>query len=327
MIGKITMGSSFKGCISYCLEDKKLEHSQEPTFKNRAELILYNQCFGNKKELTEQFNDVRALNQKVQKPVLHITLSLSPEDQLDKPKLIEMASQCAKEMGFEKNQFIAISHVDTGHQHLHIVANRIGYDGKAVSDSQNYKKIAAFCRAMELKYDLKQVLSPRKYLKADQRDIPRLDTRKEKLKTNIKECLSASKTFSEFESNMKQKGYEIIKGRGISFTDEKKVKFKGSEVGYPLQKIERTLTLQQQLLQVNEDRIKNEQSIKPGQGHKITYDLYKQYRQKRDDLAKKNDYLSTTIEILLRPETNETNLPAELMNAAKKKKRRKHQHL
>jgi hypothetical protein len=83
--------------------------------------------------------------------------------------------------------------MDTGHQHLHIVANRIGYDGKAVSDSQNYKKIAAFCRAMELKYELKQVLSPRKYLKRDQRNIARLDIRKKKLKTNIKECLSASK--------------------------------------------------------------------------------------------------------------------------------------
>jgi hypothetical protein len=165
-----------------------------------------------------------------------------------------------------------------------------------------------------LKYELKQVLSPPKYLKPDQRNIARLDIRKKKLKTNIKECLSASKTFSEFESKMKQKGYEIIKGRGISFTDEKKVKFKGSEVGYSLQKIERTLTLQQQLQQVKEDRIKNEACIKPGQGHKITYDLYKQYRQQRDD------YLSTTIKMLLRPETNETSLPVELMNEAKKKR-------
>jgi hypothetical protein len=207
MIGKITMGSSFKGCISYCWEDKKQAHSHERAFENRAEVIVFNQCFGNKKELTEQFIDVRALNQKVQKPVLHITLSLAHEDKLDKPKLMEVARQCAKEMGFEKNQFIAVSHRDTSHQHLHIVANRVGYDGKVVSDSQNYKKIAAYCRAMELKYNLKQVLSPRKYLKPDQRNIPRLDTRKEKLKMNIKECLSGSISFSEFESKIKERGY------------------------------------------------------------------------------------------------------------------------
>jgi len=150
MIGKISMGKSFRGCISYCLEDKKQEQSQETLFKNRAELIVFNQCFGDKKELTEQFNDVRELNSRIEKPVLHITLSLAPEDKIDKPKLMEMARECAKEMGFEDNQYIAVSHIDTKHQHLHIVANRIGYDGKVVSDSQNYKKIAQYCRKMEL---------------------------------------------------------------------------------------------------------------------------------------------------------------------------------
>ena len=44
------------------------------------------------------------------------------------------------------NQFIAIMHNDTNHQHVHIVANRIGFDGKTVSDSNNYKRMADFCR-------------------------------------------------------------------------------------------------------------------------------------------------------------------------------------
>ncbi len=99
--------------------------------------------------------------------------------------------QCAKEMGFENNQYIAVSHIDTQHQHLYIVVNRVGYDGKVVSDSQNYKKIAAYCRKMEIRYDLKQVLSPRRYLKPEQRNIPRIDGRKEKLRVHIRECLLA----------------------------------------------------------------------------------------------------------------------------------------
>ncbi len=261
MIGKISMGSSFSGCISYCLEDKKLEQTQE-AFKNRAELIVFNQCFGDKKELAEQFRDVRLLNQKVQKPVLHITLSLSPKDKIEKSNLMEMARECAKEMGFENNQYIAVSHIDTGHQHLHIVANRIGYDGKVVSDSHNYKKIAQYCRKMELKYDLKQVLSPRKYLSQEQRIIPRHDQRKERLQQDIQQVLSKSANYQQFEQQMKEKGYQITKGRGILFTDEKKVKVKGSEVGYPLQKIEKILQLQQQLQQVKEDKAKQEQSTR-----------------------------------------------------------------
>jgi hypothetical protein len=243
MIGKISMGASFSGCISYCLEDKRQEQSQEPVFKNRAELIAFNQCFGGKKELIEQFNDVRMLNRKIQKPVMHIVLSLAPGERLEKGTLVEMAGECAKQMGVDKNQYIAVAHIDTHHQHLHIVANRVGYDGRVVSDSNNYKKIAEYCRKMELKYDLKQVLSPRRYLTGEKRNIPRMDTRKEKLRENIRECLSTSKNYNEFESKIRQRGYEIIKGRGILFIDKQAVKVKGSEVGYSLQKIEKILSL------------------------------------------------------------------------------------
>lgn len=316
------MGKSFRGCISYCLEDKKPE--QEIVFKNRAELIAFNQCFGNKNELIEQFNDVRALNQKVQKPVLHITLSLAPEDRLDKAKLVEMAGQCAKEMGFENNQYIAVSHIDTQHQHLHIVANRVGYDGRVATDSQNYKKIAAFCRKMELQYNLKQVLSPGRYLKPEQRNIPRMDARKELLKVNIKECLSASKSFGEFESKIKLKGYEIIKGRGISFIDKQAVKVKGSEVGYPLQKIEKILMLQQQLHQLREDKPRQEQSRQQQRQLSNQYSWKEEYA-----LVQKERFLTETINILLKPEATEAPVPWQLQeqNNIKKKKKKLRQHL
>ncbi len=54
------------------------------------------------------------------------------------------------------------------------------------SDSNNFQKIAAYCRRMELKFDLTQVLSPRRFLPKDQRQIPRQDARKEKLKIVFK---------------------------------------------------------------------------------------------------------------------------------------------
>jgi len=72
-----------------------------------------------------------------------------------------MVEECGKQLGFENNQYIAIHHIDTDHQHIHIVANRVGFDGKTVRDSRNYQKIASYCRKMELKYELKQVLLPK----------------------------------------------------------------------------------------------------------------------------------------------------------------------
>ncbi|WP_436489896.1 hypothetical protein [Chitinophaga sp. ARDCPP14] len=41
--------------------------------------------------------------------------------------------------------------------------------------------------------------------------------------------------------------YKVIKGRGIAFIDDKKVKIKGSEVGFSLAKIERILNIRPEL--------------------------------------------------------------------------------
>lgn len=240
MIGKIRIGKSFRGCLDYCLENKP-EQINNGEVKNRAEILDFNYCFGDKKELIKQFNDIRNLNRNLSKPVMHITLSFSPGERIPEPKLYDMIYECAEQMGFEKNLYVAIAHDDTLHQHIHIVVNRVGLDGKTLSDSHSYRKIAAYCRKMEIKHGLKKVLSPRKFLLPEQRQIPRYDTRKENLRREIVCSLLTAKSYSEFERSIRNKGYGIIKARGIAFLDSEKVKVKGSEVGYSLHRIEQLL--------------------------------------------------------------------------------------
>lgn len=242
MIGKIIIGKSFRGCISYCLEDKLAKNSLAQV-KDRAEVLGYNLCFGNKLELIKQFNEVRNLNPKLAKPVMHITLSLAPGEKLGSHQLSIIADDCAREMGFDKNQYIAVAHNDTKHQHLHIVVNRVGFDGKTVTDSNNYQRIAGFCRKMEKKHNLQQVLNPRRYLPKELRHLHRSDSRKEKLKTDIRNSIKSCTDYRQFEAAMKQLGYGVIKARGIAFIDPQKVRTKGSEVGYSLSKIETLLGL------------------------------------------------------------------------------------
>lgn len=314
MIGKITTGKSFRGCILYCLNDKKQEPGKEQVMKDRAEVIMFNQCFGNQKELIEQFNAVRQVNSKLSKPVLHITLSLALEHRLSKDKLMEMCEQCAREMGFEKNQYIAAKHIDTGHLHLHIVANRIGFDGRTVSDSNNFKKIASYCRKMELKYRLTQVLSPRLYLSKQQRLIPRHDKRKEQIKHHIWESLSASRNYNEFERLMKEKKYQVIRSRGITFIDEKKVYVKGSELGYSLQTIERILE-QKKLKQENQHTLQQQK-----QTGKALIDFQSPPSRISIDHDNKSNELAKAINDLIKPEEDNTRMPQELLPRKKKKR-------
>lgn len=273
MIGKIMIGKSFRGCISYCLEDKLQRQASELLKKNRADILCYNLCYGNKVELTKQFTEVRNLNLKLSKPVMHVTLSLVPGEFLGKGKLRNLVEDCARELGFENNQYLAVQHSDTQHQHLHVIINRVGFDCRTLSDSNNYKRMAAYCRKMEIKYGLEKVLSPRKFLPKDQRQIPRVDNRKKCLQKCIQDCLLRASNYVDFEKRIRAKGYSIIKARGIAFLDQQKVKVKGSEVGYSLQTIEKLFTM--------------------SQGHRINRVYEKMQRDKLDTLlAVKTNSLS-----------------------------------
>ena len=242
MIGKVMVGKGFAGCISYCLEDKKIKNRvnhDEPVVKNRAEILQHNLCFGDKKNLYSQFNDVRKLNPKQSRPVMHITLSLAPGEILDRPRLLEIVQECAKEFGFENNQFFSVQHLDTEHQHIHIIANRISLEGRTnVSDSNSFRKMAGFCRKMEVKYGLVQVASPRSFLPPEQKQIPRNDSRKNKIKTVLQDAIRDCKSLDEFYKSAEAKGFQVVKSSGIAFIDDKGVKVKGSDIGLSLQVIE-----------------------------------------------------------------------------------------
>lgn len=341
MIGKISIGKSFGGCIRYCLEDK-LDKKHQVTFTNRAEVLEYNLCFGNKHELTRQFNEVRLLNQRVSKPVMHFSISFAPGENIPREKLLDMTKECALKFGFENNQYLSVYHKDTRHQHLHIVANRIGFDGRTVSDSQSYKKIAEYCRKMELKHDLKQVLSPKLFLNKEQRLLPRLDQRKEKMKTDIRECLRYTYNYDQFKQQMEQRGYQLIKGRGIAFMDDKGVRLKGSEMGYSLKRIEQIfeqkqdLQLEQQFRQL--EALKKEQSHQHKQSDSNKHGLLpkKSSLDKGEntlsEVAKLEQHLERTLDLLLKPEFENSNMPYELLKEywqqQRKKKQQTHsQHL
>lgn len=52
-----------------------------------------------------------------------------------------------------------------------------------------------------------------------------------------------------FQQKVRGQGFEIIKGRGISFIDKKGVKIKGSDLGLSLQTIEKQIEKNNQLTQ------------------------------------------------------------------------------
>jgi hypothetical protein len=336
MIGYVGTGASFYECLRYCLEDKNNLSEKQKVLKSlkdqlqhkdRAEILEFNKCGGDLGELTSQFIDVAKLSKRVEKPVFHFSLRPAPGDVLSRDQLIEMGKECAKQFGVADNQYLIILHKDTAEPHIHIVANRVGFDGKVAKDNHSYRKMDSLCRTLEKEFHIKVVLSARRFLPEELRLLPRLDTRKEKLKTDIRDTLKQVNTFQQFEETMRSLGYAVLKGRGISFIDDKKVKLKGSEVGFSLAKIEKILNLKQELSIKQEKQKLNEIALQRNidkHGHTPARKLLLQTAhsgRKEDveisDLAKQLDKL---LNDLLKTEYVDQSVSPELIKEARRKK-------
>ncbi|OQP65855.1 relaxase [Niastella vici] len=339
MIGKVITGNSFYHCFKYCLEDnknlseeQKLELSKKDNVqhKERAEVLYYNNCFGNVNELTSQFSEVSKLSRRVEKPVFHFTLSLAHGENLSKNQLIEIAQACTESFKVDQNQYAVILHKDTHAQHIHIVANRVGYDGKVASNSNNYRQMANLCRKLEIKHQLKQVLNPRPFLPKVQRLIPRQNARMDRLKTNIRQVLQQVKTIEQFEQKMNSLGYQVLKGRGIAFIDNKKVKIKGSEVGYSLMTIERLLSQEQTQKLVRkaqqgepEGLPKQKQTGASNSSGKGVQKVVEKMPEKQNEIPLPGMHKNQLLEALLKSE--QVDAPGPFLYK-KKKKKKKHGH-
>ncbi|MFT4223527.1 relaxase/mobilization nuclease domain-containing protein [Dysgonomonas sp.] len=145
MIGKIVKGSSFKGCISYVLENKeaKILASEGVLDTDTASFI-------------NSFYMQSLLNPNLSKCVGHIPLAFSPDDKeraID--QLMErLAKEYMKAMGIGNTQYIIVRHNNTAHPHYHIVFNRVDNEGKPISDKNDQYRNGKVCKLLKDKYNL-----------------------------------------------------------------------------------------------------------------------------------------------------------------------------
>ncbi|KAM3095543.1 relaxase/mobilization nuclease domain-containing protein [Phormidesmis sp. 146-35] len=148
MIGKQVKGKDFLGCLAYVLE------------KPGAQLIGGNMEGMTPQALAIEFEQVRQRSLRVQRPVYHCALSLSPGEHLFDEVWQEIADRYLKAMGFQRNQYVLARHTDTeNHEHVHIVANRVQRSGQVVTDSWDFRRSEAVLRQLESEYALVPVTS------------------------------------------------------------------------------------------------------------------------------------------------------------------------
>lgn len=154
MIASQKIGKSFMGAFSY--NYKKLHH---PDLNQRAELLDTNFTSLDLNQIKSEVGLLRSLKPELNRYVYHTSLNFSKEeaDQLDNEKLLAIAHDYIRGMGFSGNQFLIFRHYDAEHPHLHVLANRISFDGSVVTDSNNYKRSEALVRKLEKQHNLRSV--------------------------------------------------------------------------------------------------------------------------------------------------------------------------
>jgi hypothetical protein len=145
MIAKMVKGRGFRGALEYDLT------------KEKGRVIDSNMAGQNPRELAAEFGEIRKLRPGLGKAVLHVSLSAAPGEKLTDEQWREIGQRYLRGMGFTDNQFVITRHTDTEHEHIHILANRIRFDGQVVSDGQDYKRQETIMREIERDYGLQRV--------------------------------------------------------------------------------------------------------------------------------------------------------------------------
>lgn len=150
MIASQKIGKSFKGALDYNM--KKMNHT-DPS--QRAELLAMSFVAPSRQSILAQVALVKGLKPTLGRYVYHTSLNFAKEEvPLDNDTLVDIAEQYLQEMGYSNNQYLIFRHHDAEHPHLHLLVNRITFDGKVVSDSNNYKRSEAILRKLEQQYNL-----------------------------------------------------------------------------------------------------------------------------------------------------------------------------
>lgn len=81
-------------------------------------------------EIISEFEMVGQGHERCKNKYLRFEIGIAPGDEERvRGSLRELATLFAQEMKLMNHQWIACSHKDTGHMHIHLIANRIGIDG------------------------------------------------------------------------------------------------------------------------------------------------------------------------------------------------------
>ena len=196
MIAKIIKGTNFGGVVNYMLNKREGE----------AKILQANGvCCSSSSDIVHDFNLQASMRPNVQKPVCHTILSFSANDaeRLTDDMMVKIANEYLEKMGYGNTQSLIVRHSDCQHPHLHICINRIGNDGKTISDRNEKYRSTKICRKLTERYGLTLGEGKQKVNRPQLRGEDKL---RYDIFDAIKTVLPQSKNRKDFVAGLEQQG-------------------------------------------------------------------------------------------------------------------------
>lgn len=154
-------GNSFSGISEYVLAQGKYKEDE----KNKApEVIESNNIYStNYKDIGREFREIADQNKKVKKPVMHYSVSFRKGDNTTEDERRKVVASTLKDLGVDKNnhQYMIVKHSDNN-PHYHVVINRVGLDGKILSDSYSKNRLEVAIDKAEKKLGIDNSLAEKR---------------------------------------------------------------------------------------------------------------------------------------------------------------------
>lgn len=152
MVVKISIGNSLYGSLTY---------NGEKINKEKGRLLDTNKIYNDGSGTVdihrayEDFMRWIPTSSRTERPMMHISLNPHPDDVLSDTDFTRLAHDYMQMMGFAEMPYMIYKHTDIDRHHVHIVALRVGTDGRCISDRNNFYKNRKVCRELEQRYGLK----------------------------------------------------------------------------------------------------------------------------------------------------------------------------
>ena len=228
----VSKASSTKGsvqAIDYIMKDEKQGY----------ELCRNDLIGSNGKEILSEFRETQGLNSNCKNNTISIVLSPNNDQIHSKEALKSFTESHLKNLGLSENQYIAYVHNNTKATHIHIIANRINHQGKALNDSYIGFKAQNSAEKIALENGLKTAKEVRHDLHIEKNVSKGLNKAlKEEIYKAHNFSVKQSKTFTTYIKKMNEKGYRVVpsinkggKLQGFRIEDKtRNLSFKASEI-------------------------------------------------------------------------------------------------